>query len=71
MHTVYELWGAQDPAGLLGARAGVQHAVAHGAEAPLIFWRARSRLYQSEILQVNMRLKAFAEIYTMQSFAQL
>ena len=26
--------------------------------------RARSRLYRNEILQVNMRLKALAEIYT-------
>ena len=33
--------------------------------------RARSRLYRSQILQVNMRLKALAEIYTMHSFAQL
>ena len=32
---------------------------------------ARSRLYRSQILQVNMRLKALAEIYTMRSFAQL
>ena len=33
--------------------------------------RARSRLYRSLILQVNMRLKALAEIYTMHFFAQL
>ena len=33
--------------------------------------RARSRLYRSQILQVNMRLKALAEIYTMHSFAPL
>ena len=33
--------------------------------------RARSRLYRGQILQVNMRLKALAEIYTMHSFAQL
>ena len=33
--------------------------------------RARSRLYRSQILQQNMRLKALAEIYTMHSFAQL
>ena len=33
--------------------------------------RARSRLYRSQILQVNMRWKALAEIYTMHSFAQL
>ena len=32
-------------------------------------YRARSRLYRSQILQVNMRLKALAEIYTMHSFA--
>ena len=34
-------------------------------------YKARSRLYRSHILQVNMRLKALAEIYTMHSFAQL
>ena len=33
--------------------------------------RARSRLYRSQILQVNMRWKALAEIYTMHSFAPL
>ena len=33
--------------------------------------RARSRLYRGQILQVNMRLKALAEIYTMHSFALL
>ena len=27
------------------------------------FWRARSRLYQSEILQENMRLTAFFKLY--------
>ena len=32
-------------------------------------YRARSRLYRNEILQVNMRLKALAEIYVMHSFA--
>ena len=32
---------------------------------------ARSRLYRRHILQVNMRLKALAEIYTMHSFALL
>ena len=30
---------------------------------------ARSRLYQNQILQENMRFKSFAEIYTMHSFA--
>ena len=34
-------------------------------------WRARSRLYQSQILQENMRLKALAEIYTIHFFAEL
>ena len=33
--------------------------------------RARSRLYRGQILQVNMCLKALAEIYTMHSFALL
>ena len=28
-----------------------------------IFWRARSRLYQNEILQENMRLTAFFKLY--------
>ena len=32
-------------------------------------YRARSRLYRNEMLQVNMRLKALAEVYTMHSFA--
>ena len=32
-------------------------------------FRARSRLYRSQILQVNTRWKALAEIYTMNSFA--
>ena len=31
--------------------------------------RARSRLYRSQILQVNTRWKALAEIYTMRAFA--
>ena len=34
-------------------------------------YRARSRLYRNQILQVNMPVKALAEIYTMHSFAQL
>ena len=29
------------------------------------FWRARSRLYQNEILQENMRLTAFFKLYKM------
>ena len=32
---------------------------------------ARFQLYRSQILQVNMRWKALAEIYTMHAFAQL
>ena len=32
-------------------------------------YRARSRLYRNQILQVSMRWKALAEIYTMHSFA--
>ena len=30
-----------------------------------MFWRARSRLYQNEILQENMRLTAFFKLYKM------
>ena len=33
--------------------------------------KARYRLYRSQMLQVNMRWKALAEIYTLHSFAQL
>ena len=32
-------------------------------------YKARSRLYRSQILQINTRWKALAEIYTMHSFA--
>ena len=32
-------------------------------------YEARSRLHRSQILQVNIRWKALAEIYTMHSFA--
>ena len=38
------------------------------ARLPELF-RARSRLYRSQILQVNTRWKALVEIYTMQSSA--
>ena len=34
-------------------------------------YKARSRLYRNQILQVNTRWKALAEIYTMLSFAHL
>ena len=37
--------------------------------ARLLVDKARSRLYRSQILQVNTRWKALAEIYTMHSFA--
>ena len=40
------------------------------SQFPELF-RARSRLYRSQILQVNTRWKALVEIYTMHSFAQL
>ena len=33
--------------------------------------RARSRLYRSQLLQVNMRSKVLTQIYTKHSFAQL
>ena len=48
-----------------GGRARARDAGPRGAK----LWRARSRLYRSQILQVNNRLKALAEIYTMHSFA--
>ena len=50
-----------------GGRARARDAGPRGAK----LWRARSRLYRSQILQVNIRLKALAEIYTMHSFALL
>ena len=34
-------------------------------------YKARSRLQESQNLQLNVRLKALAEIYKMRSFAQL
>ena len=42
-----------------------------GSSYPAELCRARSRLYRSQILQENMRLKALGKIYTMHSFAQL
>ena len=38
---------------------------------PFELYRARSRRYRSQILQVKMRLKALAEIYTKHFFAPL
>ena len=62
--------------GLLEGRMVVQRLTAprSGVPTPLgcgKLYKARSRLYRSEILQENMRLKALAEIYTMHSFALL
>ena len=61
-----------------GGRPQRQRAVRAGAELRLLHCegsgkldRARARLYRSQFLQENMRLKALAEIYTMHSFAQL
>ena len=49
-----------------------RYAVAESStRTQLELYKARSRLYRSQILQVNVRLKALAEIYTMHSFAQL
>ena len=58
---------------------GVAAAFEGGADAVLRqelrgcgkLYRARFRLYRNEILQVNMRLKALNEIYTMHSFGKL
>ena len=35
------------------------------------FWRARSRLYQNEILQEHMRLTAFFKLYKIYIYASL
>ena len=53
-----------------GPRPRAFRCVASGqfGQAVSKFWRARSRLYRSQILQVNLRLKALAEIYTMHYF---
>ena len=56
---------------LAAARAGGAEVEAELATRLGKLDRARSQLYQSEILQENMRLKALAEIYTMHSFALL
>ena len=44
---------------------------AHAEGNPGKLYQARSRLYQIQTLQVNMRLKALAQIYKMYSFALL
>ena len=46
-------------------RAGGRQAISSSGS----FFRARSRLYRSQILQVNMRWEALAEIYAMPAFA--
>ena len=54
--------------GVTTAATAPQHAAVAGCGK---LYRARSRLYRSQILQENMRLKAIAEIYTIHSFALL
>ena len=58
--------------GAPAAEAGAE-AAGRGQRRPATgkLYSARSRLYRSQILQVNMRLKALAEICTMHSFAPL
>ena len=61
------------PHGRLGARQRRREQPRHARPAQNLgnlanfvnFWRARSRLYQNEILQVNMRLTAFVKLYKM------
>ena len=65
--------GASAPArrpGAPAAEAGAE-AAGRGQRRPATgkLYSARSRLYRSQSLQVNMHLKALAEIYTMHSFA--
>ena len=50
------------------ARVGVREAPRRGTHRNGL-QRARSRLYRRQILKINMRWKALAEIYTMHSFA--
>ena len=50
---------------LRGAARGMRRARAGCGK----LYRARSRLYRSQILQANIRWKALAEIYRMHSFA--
>ena len=51
--------------GGLGARFSKIGIFCQIIEIFAIFWRARSRLYQNEILQVKMRLTAFVKFYKM------
>ena len=61
--------------GQSAVRPSEDRACASCAEDPLSsfgkIYRARCRLFRSQLLQENMRLKALAEIYTMHSSAQL
>jgi len=68
------------PTAFYGGECGLAGAMDASALSKLNSWRllklikiksARSRLYRSQILQVNTRWKALAEIYTMHSFAPL
>ena len=76
------LWSAVVAGSGAGAKVGGGSSTSGDASAlsKLNSWRllklikiksARSRLYRSQILQVNTRWKALAEIYTMHSFAPL
>ena len=53
------------------SRPGRRRRTSHGRGMRQILYMARSRLYRNEIVQLNMRLKALAETYTMHSFALL
>ena len=62
-------WTRQNSRWVQGARPRfvlTQPIIEHAAAE---LWRARSRLYRSQILQRSMRWEALAEIYTMHSFA--
>ena len=68
--TIVAFAAAQDPFTVLGVPGGSARWLLRCERSGKLD-RARSRLYRSQVLQVNMRLKALAEIYTMHSFAQL
>ena len=61
------------PAGTVGAtsRSSQPGSAGIGTRRAGKLYKARSRLYRSQNLQVNTRWKALAEIYTMHSFAPL
>ena len=69
-----DTWGpasSSTDAPRLAARACIPRRLSTSRRGCGKLYRARSQLYRSQILQVNMHLKALAEIYTMHSFAQL